>query len=110
MWATPAGRFTVERGEVFAVLGPNGAGKTTTVEILEGHRGRDEGQVSVWPLDARRGCGSRRQEGQAVCRPSRCGVTPRPGAARKGPWTLVPVPSILQAVTVIFSTTGGSVA
>ena len=37
----------VERGEVFALLGPNGAGKTTTVEILEGHRSRSGGEVSV---------------------------------------------------------------
>jgi ABC-2 type transport system ATP-binding protein len=37
----------IERGEVFALLGPNGAGKTTTVEILEGHRGRDAGDVRV---------------------------------------------------------------
>ena len=39
--------LTVGRGEVFALLGPNGAGKTTTVEILEGHRVRDAGEVSV---------------------------------------------------------------
>ena len=37
----------IARGEVFALLGPNGAGKTTTVEILEGFRHRDEGQVAV---------------------------------------------------------------
>jgi len=37
----------VERGEVFALLGPNGAGKSTTVEILEGHRSRDDGDVRV---------------------------------------------------------------
>ena len=37
----------VEPGEVFAILGPNGAGKTTTVEILEGHRLRDGGDVTV---------------------------------------------------------------
>src|SRR5690606_40530026 len=37
----------VERGEIFAVLGPNGAGKTTTVEILEGFRHRDAGEVRV---------------------------------------------------------------
>lgn len=37
----------VHRGEIFAVLGPNGAGKTTTVEILEGFRRRDAGQVRV---------------------------------------------------------------
>jgi ABC-2 type transport system ATP-binding protein len=34
-------------GEVFAILGPNGAGKSTTIEILEGHRKRDAGHVSV---------------------------------------------------------------
>jgi ABC-2 type transport system ATP-binding protein len=39
--------FRVKPGEVFALLGPNGAGKTTTVEILEGHRSRDAGEVSV---------------------------------------------------------------
>jgi ABC-2 type transport system ATP-binding protein len=39
--------FSVRRGEVFGLLGPNGAGKTTTVEILEGHRERDGGEVSV---------------------------------------------------------------
>ena len=37
----------VEAGEIFALLGPNGAGKTTTVEILEGHRERTAGEVSV---------------------------------------------------------------
>jgi len=44
----------VHRGEVFAFLGPNGAGKTTTVEILEGYRDRDEGEVSVLGEDPRR--------------------------------------------------------
>ena len=39
--------FTVEAGEVFALLGPNGAGKTTTVEILEGYRPREDGDVLV---------------------------------------------------------------
>jgi ABC-2 type transport system ATP-binding protein len=38
-------------GEVFALLGPNGAGKTTTVEILEGYRRRDSGEVSVLGTD-----------------------------------------------------------
>lgn len=41
----------VHRGEIFSLLGPNGAGKTTTVEILEGHRGRDSGEVSVLGAD-----------------------------------------------------------
>ncbi|MGH3110934.1 MAG: ATP-binding cassette domain-containing protein [Gaiellaceae bacterium] len=39
--------FEVRAGEVFGLLGPNGAGKTTTVEILEGYRTRDAGDVSV---------------------------------------------------------------
>jgi ABC-2 type transport system ATP-binding protein len=43
--------FTVEPGEVFGLLGPNGAGKTTTVEILEGYRGRDGGDVRVLGQD-----------------------------------------------------------
>jgi ABC-2 type transport system ATP-binding protein len=41
-------------GEVFALLGPNGAGKTTTVEILEGYRSRDGGEVSVLGVDPQR--------------------------------------------------------
>jgi ABC-2 type transport system ATP-binding protein len=47
--------FTVETGEVFALLGPNGAGKTTTVEILEGYRRRDAGDVRVLGEDPERG-------------------------------------------------------
>ncbi|MEE6257752.1 ABC transporter ATP-binding protein [Plantactinospora sonchi] len=43
--------LSVYRGEVFALLGPNGAGKTTTVEILEGYRHRDAGEVSVLGVD-----------------------------------------------------------
>src|ERR1035437_7548465 len=43
--------LSVARGEVFALLGPNGAGKTTTVEILEGFRRRDGGEVAVLGLD-----------------------------------------------------------
>ena len=39
--------FDVAEGEVFGLLGPNGAGKTTAVEILEGYRERDGGEVSV---------------------------------------------------------------
>jgi ABC-2 type transport system ATP-binding protein len=43
--------LTVAPGEVFALLGPNGAGKTTVVEILEGHRRRSAGEVSVLGYD-----------------------------------------------------------
>ncbi len=46
--------FTIEQGEIFGFLGPNGAGKTTCLEIMEGLRKPDGGQVllkgqSVWP-------------------------------------------------------------
>jgi ABC-2 type transport system ATP-binding protein len=47
---TPAVRdvnLDIGYGEIFAILGPNGAGKTTTIEILEGHRKRDAGNVRV---------------------------------------------------------------
>jgi ABC-2 type transport system ATP-binding protein len=43
--------FEVRRGQVLALLGPNGAGKTTTVEILEGFRQRDGGEVRVLGSD-----------------------------------------------------------
>jgi len=43
--------FHVRRGEIFGLLGPNGAGKTSTVEILEGYRRRDAGEVSVLGFD-----------------------------------------------------------
>jgi ABC-2 type transport system ATP-binding protein len=39
--------FEIGPGEVYALLGENGAGKSTTVEILEGHRQRTSGDVSV---------------------------------------------------------------
>ena len=44
----------VRRGELLALLGPNGAGKTTLVEILEGHRTADAGEVSVLGHDPAR--------------------------------------------------------
>ena len=44
----------VQAGEVVALLGPNGAGKTTTVEILEGYRTRDAGEVRVLGHDPAR--------------------------------------------------------
>ena len=43
--------FEIAEGEVFGLLGPNGAGKTTTVEILEGYRKRDGGDVDVLGVD-----------------------------------------------------------
>jgi len=40
--------FFVEEGEIFSLLGPNGAGKTTTVEIIEGIRNADKGEVKIF--------------------------------------------------------------
>lgn len=48
--------LTVPDGAIVSLLGPNGAGKTTLVEILEGHRRRDSGQLQVLGYDP----GSRR--------------------------------------------------
>jgi ABC-2 type transport system ATP-binding protein len=47
--------LSIEEGEVYALLGHNGAGKSTIVEILEGHRTRDAGEVSVIGVDPARG-------------------------------------------------------
>lgn len=44
--------FDVEPGEFFGILGPNGAGKTTTLEIIEGLRKPDSGEVTVLGLPA----------------------------------------------------------
>jgi len=44
--------FAVPRGETFGLLGPNGAGKTTTLEIIEGLRSPDAGQITLLGRDA----------------------------------------------------------
>jgi ABC-2 type transport system ATP-binding protein len=43
--------LNIRRGEIFCLLGPNGAGKTTAVEIMEGHRSADAGEVRVLGFD-----------------------------------------------------------
>jgi ABC-2 type transport system ATP-binding protein len=58
--------FSVAEGEVFGLLGPNGAGKTSTVEILEGLRKCDSGQVSVLGMDPQDGGDVFRQRVGAV--------------------------------------------
>jgi ABC-2 type transport system ATP-binding protein len=55
----------IRRGQIVALLGPNGAGKTTTMEIIEGLRSYDSGEVRVLglsPLRARRRVGVQLQE------------------------------------------------
>ena len=54
--------FEVAPGEVFGLLGPNGAGKTSTVEILEGYRNRDAGEVEVLGFDPQRAGRSFREQ------------------------------------------------
>ncbi len=53
--------FEIKEGEVFGLLGPNGAGKTTTIEILEGYRTRDGGDVDVLGFDPERARSAFRQ-------------------------------------------------
>jgi ABC-2 type transport system ATP-binding protein len=62
--------FDLRAGEVFGLLGPNGAGKTTTVEILEGYREPDAGEVTVLGADPRTAGAAWRQ---------RIGVVPQTG-------------------------------
>ena len=40
--------FGVEAGEIFGLLGPNGAGKTTTLEMIEGLKKPDNGQIRIF--------------------------------------------------------------
>lgn len=69
----------VETGEVLALLGPNGAGKTTTVEVLEGYRNRDAGEVSVLGCDPASGDPSLRERIGIVLQETRleAQLTPR---------------------------------
>jgi len=46
--------FSVLAGTVFTILGPNGAGKTTTLEILEGIREADSGEIEMFGIRVRR--------------------------------------------------------
>ena len=66
--------FTVDAGEVVAVLGPNGAGKTTTIEMLEGFRTPDSGQVTVLGADPATGGAALRQRLGIVLQ--ECGIDP----------------------------------
>jgi ABC-2 type transport system ATP-binding protein len=65
----------MERGSLLALLGPNGAGKTTTVEVCEGFRKPDAGQVRVLGLDP--------AADSARLRP-RVGIMPQGGGAYPG--------------------------
>ena len=85
--------LTIRAGETYALLGPNGAGKSTTIEMLEGHRKPDSGEVSVLEPGPGRptrpsapGSGSSFRKPPTPANfvsPKRCGrwlpVSPRPG-------------------------------
>lgn len=43
--------FSVKKGEIFGILGPNGAGKTTTLEIIEGIKSQNSGEIKVLGFD-----------------------------------------------------------
>jgi len=50
--------FDIAEGEFFGILGPNGAGKTTTLELIEGLRRPDRGEIRLlgenpWPRNPR---------------------------------------------------------
>lgn len=61
----------IRRGEIFALLGPNGAGKTTTVEICEGYRARDAGEVRVLGRTPPTAPGRGRRSSGSCCSPAR---------------------------------------
>lgn len=50
--------FQIKRGEIFGLLGPNGAGKTTTVELIEGLRKPDGGEIRVLGVNPQDGLGT----------------------------------------------------
>ena len=67
--------FEIAEGEVFSLLGPNGAGKTTTIEILEGYRQRDQGEVEVLGFDPGRAGSAFRQRIGIVLQQSQLWLT-----------------------------------
>src|SRR4051812_42007831 len=54
--------LAVHEGEVLGLIGANGAGKTTTVEIVQGLRRQDSGEVRVLGLDPVRDADRLRQQ------------------------------------------------
>src|SRR5262249_10222832 len=76
--------FEIGAGEVFGLLGPNGAGKTTTVEILEGYRDRDAGEVEVLGADPQHAGTAWRARSGVVLQSSSldASLTPREGLRR----------------------------
>ncbi len=45
--------FSVTKGQIFGLLGPNGAGKTTTLEMIEGLKSTDTGEIYVNGFDVK---------------------------------------------------------
>lgn len=54
--------FKVKKGEIFGLLGENGAGKTTTLEIIEGLRKMNQGQVKILGQDIEKNLGGIKQK------------------------------------------------
>jgi ABC-2 type transport system ATP-binding protein len=79
--------FALPQGAISAVLGPNGAGKTTTLEVCEGYRRRDAGDVRILGLDPER-------DGAAL-RP-RVGVMPQGGTAAVGAYVGARVGEVMR--------------
>ncbi|WP_324274330.1 ATP-binding cassette domain-containing protein [Blastococcus brunescens] len=69
----------IRRGEIFALLGPNGAGKTTTVEICEGYRSRDAGEVRVLGRTRPTAPGRGRRSWASCCSPAPATASSPPG-------------------------------
>lgn len=46
--------LSAHSGEIFGLLGPNGAGKTTTLEMIEGLRKPDQGEITIGGFDVRK--------------------------------------------------------
>jgi ABC-2 type transport system ATP-binding protein len=92
--------FSIQRGECVAMLGPNGAGKSTTIEILEGYRHRDAGEVSVLGSDPQRASRHWR---------SRVGIVPQ-GASDMGDATVAEAISLFGALYPSPRTTSETIA
>ena len=93
--------FSIEEGEVFGLLGPNGAGKTTTVEILEGYRKRDAGEVRVLGHDPERPGPDFRERIGVVLQQSRAVAEPHGARDARDLRRLLPAPRDVDEVIAL---------